>query len=69
MPLRITRGVSGTEGIEPERHRQSYRYGALDAENARHSDRRVNVPAVSPIRSSALVLRPDNHLAGFSERH
>jgi hypothetical protein len=32
MLLRITRGVSGTEGIEPERHRESYRYGALDAE-------------------------------------
>ena len=69
MPLRITRGVSGTEGIEPERHRQSYRYGALDAENASDSDRRANVPAVSPVRSGALVLRPDNHLARFCERH
>jgi hypothetical protein len=33
-----------TEGIEPERRRQRYRYSALEAENASHSDRAVNRP-------------------------
>jgi hypothetical protein len=50
-----------TEGIEPERRRQRYRYSALEAENASHSDRAVNAPAVSPGWSSALVLRRALH--------
>jgi hypothetical protein len=31
----FTRGVSGNEGIEPERRRQRYRYSAVEAENVK----------------------------------